>query len=47
MSRLDQPDVASALGVMVGQFGAAMQNLSAQVASLPAQRESAAVAPTA
>ena len=47
MSRLDDPAIAGALGVMIEHIEAAMRNLAARVASLPAQRRPAVVAPTA
>jgi hypothetical protein len=47
MSRLDNPDVASALTVMGEHIVAAMQNLTARFAPTPAQRQARTAAPTA
>jgi hypothetical protein len=48
MSRLDDPDVLGALGAMGEHIGEAMRNLTARVASAPAQRAAQSeAAPTA
>lgn len=46
MGRLDEPDIMSALTVMVENIGDAMRNLAERVAALPTQREAVATAPS-